>query len=57
MRIPFYIITTIIVAMLGFNIIAGEKLVTENGQVAASSLPLDKETSKTAYETATFGIG
>lgn len=57
MRVPFYIITTIIVAMLGFNIIAGEKLVTENGQVSAVTLPLDKEISKTAYETATFGIG
>ena len=57
MRIPFYIITTIIVTMLGFNIIAGEKLVTENGQVAACSLPLDKEASEIAYETATFGIG
>ena len=57
MRIPFYIITTIIVTMLGFNIIAGEKLVTENGHVAACPLPLDKEASKIAYETATFGIG
>ena len=50
-------ITSVISAMIGYNSIANEQLVTEDGKVTAQSLPLDKETSKLSYETATFGIG
>ena len=50
-------ITSIISAMIGYNSIANEQLVTEDGNVNAQTLPLDKETSKLSYETATFGIG
>jgi hypothetical protein len=57
MRIAFYTTTTLIAAMIGFTALNGEDLVTENGKVDALTLPLDKETSKVAYETATFGIG
>ena len=57
MRIAFYTTTTLIAAMIGFTALKGEDLVTENGKVDALTLPLDKETSKVAYETATFGIG
>ena len=34
-----------------------QELVTESGTVSATTLPLDKETSTIAYETATFGLG
>ncbi len=51
------IITSVITVMIGYNSIAKEELVTEDGQVNAQSLPLDHETSKRAYQTATFGIG
>ena len=50
-------ITSVISAMIGYNTIANEQLVTEDGNVNAQNLPLDKETSKLSYETATFGIG
>jgi hypothetical protein len=50
-------ITSVISAMIGYNSIANEQLVTEDGNVNAQNLPLDKETSKLSYETATFGIG
>lgn len=33
------------------------ELVPEDGVVAARTLPLDEETSKMAFETATFGLG
>lgn len=33
------------------------ELVPENGVVSAKTLPLDEETSKIAFETATFGLG
>lgn len=51
------IITIAITAMIGYNSIAKEELVTEDGKVSAKSLPLDQETSEQAYQTATFGIG
>ena len=57
MRITFYSITIIIAAMIGYTALNSEALVKEDGKVDAQSLPLDKETSKTAYKTATFGIG
>ena len=50
-------ITSVISAMIGYNSIANEQLVTEDGNVNAQTLPLDRETSKLSYETATFGIG
>ena len=57
MRFAFYSITITIAAMIGYTALNGEDLVTENGKVDAFVLPLDKEKSKTSYETATFGIG
>jgi hypothetical protein len=57
MRKFFFIISTIITTMIGHKTIANEQLVTEDGNVNAQTLPLDKETSKLSYETATFGIG
>ena len=57
MRKFIIIITSAIAAMIGYNSIAKEELVTENGKVTALSLPFDQETSKRAYQTATFGIG
>ena len=57
MRKTVFITTIIIAAMIGFKTIGQENLVTEDGKVAAQALSLDKETSKIAYETATFGIG
>ena len=41
----------------GLQMIMSEDLVQESGAVSALSLPLDKETSTRAYETATFGLG
>lgn len=57
MRKFFIIITSVIAAMIGHKTIGQEDLVTEDGKVAAQGLPLDKETSKIAFQTATFGIG
>jgi hypothetical protein len=51
------IFTIIITAMIGYNSIAKEELVTEDGKVSAKSLPLDQENAKRSYQTATFGIG
>lgn len=57
MKASLYIVIATITIMIGYTAINSETLVTENGKVAAQILPLDKETSKLAYETATFGIG
>ena len=35
----------------------GGKLPMEDGVVSATTLPLDVDTSKVAYQTATFGMG
>lgn len=51
------LITLGITIMFGFKSLRGEKLVTEDGTVSAVTLPLDLETSKVPYETATFGMG
>jgi len=51
------IITISIAAMITHHTIGKEALVTEDGKVSAQALPLDKESSKVSYETATFGIG
>ena len=51
------IFTIFIVAMITHHTIGKEALVTEDGKVSAQTLPLDKESSKVSYETATFGIG
>lgn len=42
-----------------FNLLRSksEILPTENGVVSATKLPADRETSKIAFETATFGLG
>jgi peptide-methionine (S)-S-oxide reductase len=39
------------------GIAPGEKLPKADGKVSATTLPLDAETSKVKFETATFGIG
>jgi len=57
MKATLLLITLSITIMIGYRTLGGEKLVAENGQVAALTLPLDLETSKVAYETATFGMG
>jgi len=56
MKATLILITLSITIMIGYRTL-GENLVTENGQVAAVTLPLDLEASKVAYETATFGMG
>ncbi len=48
---------TSLVIMTSISAIGGEKLVPENGKVSAVTYTLDKEISKVAYETATFGMG
>ena len=57
MKATLLLITLSITIMIGYRTLGGEKLVAENGQVAARTLPLDLETSKIKYETATFGMG
>ncbi len=56
MKATLLLITLSITIMIGYRTL-GENLVTEDGKIAASILPLDLETSKVAYETATFGMG
>jgi hypothetical protein len=43
--------------MTGIHALASEKLVTEDGKVAAKKLELDQELADKKYETATFGMG
>lgn len=57
MKATLLLLTLSITVMIGYRTLGGEKLVTENGQVAAKNLPIDLETSKIAYKTATFGMG
>lgn len=44
-------------SLAGLQIILSKDLVKEDGQVSSQTLPLDLESSKVAYETATFGLG
>ena len=46
-----------LLAMTGIHALASEKLVTEDGKVAAKKLELDQELADKKYETATFGMG
>lgn len=46
-----------LLAMFGIHSLMAEKLVPEDGQIAAKTLTLDQEVSKSKYETATFGMG
>lgn len=49
-----------VLAVAGFSSLQrmwSEDLVKEDRMIAATELPLDKETSKVAYQTATFGLG
>lgn len=56
-----------LVTLLGFGALAimigmkslgrGEKLSVDDGTRSAPVLPLDKESSKRDFETATFGLG
>ena len=57
MKASLYILIATITIMIGYTAINGETLVTEDGKVAAQTLPFDKKTSNVAYETATFGLG
>lgn len=43
--------------LAGLQALLNEDLVPEGGAVSALTLPLDKEASTTAFETATFGLG
>lgn len=44
-------------SLASLQMILSKDLVKEDGQVSSPALPLDVETSKVAYETATFGLG
>jgi hypothetical protein len=48
-----------VIAMFGLQRVMSEggKLPMEDGVVSATTLPLDVETAKVAYQTATFGMG
>ena len=46
-----------LLAMTGIHTLAAEKLVTEDGKVAAKKLKLDAEFADKKYESATFGMG
>ena len=46
-----------VASVAGLQMKLSEDLVSESGTVAALKLPLDVQTSKIAYETATFGLG
>ncbi|MDB4454026.1 MAG: hypothetical protein QNL80_13870 [Akkermansiaceae bacterium] len=46
-----------LLAMTGIHAIASEKLVTEDGKIAAKTLKLDVEVAEKKYESATFGMG
>ena len=43
--------------MMRLGALKEEKLVREDGLVAATTLPFDKANSEVAFETATFGMG
>ena len=58
LRPIIYTSLTAILIMFGIKFINGsEELVTEDGKVSATTLPLDKKTAKVKYQTATFGMG
>lgn len=53
-----YIGFAAVAIMFGMKYIRGsEILVTEDGIVSATTLPLDQTTAEIKYETATFGLG
>ena len=57
-RFWVYFAAGALVVMLGMNTrMFGEKLVLEDGKSAATELPLDLDSSKVKFETATFGLG
>ncbi len=47
----------ILVMFGGKYILGSEELVTEDGNISATTLPLDKKTAEVTYQTATFGMG
>ena len=51
------ILLLVVGTLAGLQVLMSETLVNEDGTVTATSLPLDKDTSKVAYESATFGMG
>ncbi len=44
-------------SLAGLQIMMSEDLKTEDNSIAATALPLDLQTSKVDFETATFGLG
>lgn len=44
--------------MIGLNALStNETLAVDDGKPSASQLPLDREASRVAFQTATFGLG
>ena len=57
-RLILYPALAAILAMLGINALGRhEKLAVDDGKRAPAVLPLDRESSQIAYQTATFGLG
>lgn len=49
-----------VLAVAGFSSLQkmwSEDLVKEDHMISATKLPFDKDTSRTVYQTATFGLG
>ena len=46
-----------VASIAGLQFLMSEDLILEGGDISAKTLPLDVKSSKTAYETATFGMG
>lgn len=57
MKRPLLYLTLCLTGILTMRILNSETLVAEDATVSASVLPLDHDTSKIAFETATFGMG
>jgi hypothetical protein len=57
MRVVVYGSALMVLAMIGYRLFGGEELAVADGRSAATELPLDKASSRVAFETATFGLG
>jgi len=56
-RLLLYASVAALLGMATFSAFGGEKLAKEDGEVSAIKLPLDAQTAKVKFETATFGLG
>lgn len=57
-RMLFFIGFSALAIMIAIKSVGfGERLFVDDGTRSASVLPLDKETSKRDFQTATFGLG